>query len=94
MTGWTKIIWRDAYSEGALEAMERLGTVPREEIEIDTRFMDGAEIAAAIANDSNGRDSENFREGGDIVILEPEEFAGTYKVSVDYEPHFYAYKHA
>lgn len=87
----TKIIWREWYNEAACAAMEKMGTLPRNESEIDTRWMDGEEVAAEIAKQEYSRDFEAFREGGDIVILEPEEFAGKYEVGVEYAPNFYAH---
>lgn len=85
------IVWREWYNEPAVKKMEEMGTLPRYETEVDTRFMDGDEVAAALAEDAYRHDSEQFREGGELVIMEPEEFAGTYDVSVDYEPVFNAY---
>lgn len=94
MTEKTTIVWREYYNEASIKKLEEMGTLPRNETDIDTRLMDGEEVAAAIAEAENKRDFECFREGGDIVILEPEEFAGTYEVQVEYEPYFSAYERA
>ena len=92
MADLTTIVWREWYNDAAVENMTEMGTLPRYETDIDTRYMDGDGIAAEIAEKQNIQDSESFREGGEIVILEPEEFAGTYEISVEYEPRFTAYK--
>ena len=92
MTELTTIVWREWFDEDAVKKLTEMGTLPRNEADIDTRYMDGDSIAAEIAEKANQQDSENFREGGELVILEPEEFAGTYEISTKYEPRFYAYK--
>ena len=86
----TKIVWREWFNEAAVAALTKMKTLPRNESMIDTRWMDGEEIAAEIAKEENEQDGEAFRESGEIVILEPTEFAGTYDVSVEYEPVFSA----
>lgn len=88
----TKIVWRDWYSEGAIATMTAMKTLPREETEIDARFMDGEDVAADLVRLANENEGECYREGGKITILEPAEFAGNYDVAVDYEPSFSAYK--
>lgn len=88
----TKVIWREWYNAPAVKVMTEMGTLPRYETVIDTRLEDGEGVATLIAKAANDHESESFREGGEIVILEPEEFAGTYEVTVEYEPTFYANK--
>ena len=85
-----KIVWRDCYNEAALAAIEKHGTLDREEIELEGCLMDGEEAAAMIAEKVNEHDFERFRDGGHLVILEPAEFAGTYSISVDWQPIFHA----
>ena len=92
MTELTTIVWREWFDEDAVKKLTEMGTLPRNEADIDTRYMDGDSIAAEIAEKANQQDSENFREGGELVILEPEEFADPYEISTKYEPRFYAYK--
>lgn len=87
----TKVVWREWYNEGAVKKMEEMGTLPHYESFIDIRWMQGDDVAVAIAEDTYAHDAEQFREGGEIVILEPAEFAGAYDISVDYEPRFSAY---
>jgi hypothetical protein len=55
-------------------------------------MTDGEDAARMIAEQCNNCDGEQFRVGGKIVIIEPEDMAGTYDISVDYEPTFYARK--
>jgi len=87
----TKVIWRDWFNAAAVAQMEAMKTLPREEIMIDCRSLTGNEVAAEIARKTNEQDSTSFREGGQIVIIDPKRFAGAYKICVDYEPTFYAY---
>lgn len=49
-------------------------------------YNEGADAAVEIARIENMRDPEAFRNGGEIVILEPPERAGTYDIEVNYEP--------
>lgn len=90
-----KVIWRERYNKVAVEAMTKRGTLPRNETEIDYEpselGFDGEDAAAVIAHIANQQDSECFHNGGELVILEPPEWAGTYDISVDYEPTFTAY---
>lgn len=88
----TKIVWREWYSDDALLQMEKMGTVPREEIEIDTYLCDGDDVAAAIAEKCHADDSECFRNGGEIVILDPAEFVGHYTITTEYEISFRAFE--
>ena len=90
MAELTTIVWREWFNEAAVKQLTEMGTLPRNEIDIDTSYMGGESVAAEIAEKANWQDSEWFRSGGEIVILEPEEFAGTYRIIVDYEPTFYA----
>jgi hypothetical protein len=46
------------------------------------------ELAERAYHDSG---SEAYREGGELVILEPPEITGTYKIVTDYEPTFTAF---
>lgn len=86
-----KIIWRDWYNEAGVAAMTKMGTLPRYDTEIDTHPLDcGENVAAEVARLANENDCESFREGGEIVILEPEQFRGVYHVAVYYEPIFSA----
>jgi hypothetical protein len=87
-----KVIWRDWYDDAAVAALTKLGTLPRNEAEVEAFMTDGEDAARMIAEQLNSFDGEQFREGGTIVILEPEDMAGTYEISVDYEPTFYATK--
>lgn len=87
----SKIVWREWFNEMAVKKLTEMGTLPRNEIEIDTRFSNGRDVAADIAKRCNEQDCEQFQKSGEyIVILEPEEFAGDYEIDVDYEPHFFA----
>lgn len=89
------VIWREWYNESAVEAMTKLGTLPRNETDVGYEpgefGFDGADAASEIAHQANREDPEAFRNGGEIVILEPPEWAGTYDIDVDYEPTFTAY---
>jgi hypothetical protein len=84
------IIWREWFNKAAVSEMEKMGTLPWNDVEIDVFGMDGEEVAAEVAEEVNERDCERFQESGKIVILEPPEFAGTYEISVEYRPSFYA----
>lgn len=87
------VIWREWYNEAAVKQLTAMGTLPRNEIEIDDFDMtDGDVVARLIAEDAYKHDPEYFREGGDLVIMEPAIIAGHYQISVDYEPVFSAYK--
>lgn len=92
MTKLTTIVWREWYNDVAVKQLTEMGTLPCYETDIDISYMDGDDVAAEIAEKQNSQDGECFLEGGEIVILEPEQFAGTYEVSVEYEPRFTAYK--
>jgi hypothetical protein len=84
------IVWREWYDAEAVDHLAKMGTLPRYETEVDTRFEDGEGVAALIAEDSSNHDGESFNESGRIVILEPSEFAGIYDIAVEYEPTFSA----
>lgn len=88
----TTIVWREWYDENAVRQLTDMGTLPRYETEIDARYMDCDDVAAEIAEKANRDDSERFRDGGMLVIIAPEEFAGDYDIAVDWEPRFTAYK--
>lgn len=88
----TTIIWREWYDDNAVRQLTKMGTLPRYETEIDTRYMDGDDVAAKVAEKASRYDSESFRDGGVLVLLEPEEFAGDYEITVEWEPCFTAYK--
>lgn len=89
------VIWREWCNESDVEAMTKMGTLPRNETQInlepDPRYNEGADAAEEIARLVYWQDPEAFRNGGKIVILEPPEWAGTYDIEVDYEPTFTAY---
>ena len=87
-----KVVWRDWYDDAVVAHLMKMGTLPRNEDEVETFMTDGEDAARMIAEQCNNHDGEQFREGGKIVILEPEDMAGTYDISVDYEPTFYARK--
>lgn len=86
------IVWREWFNADAVERLKVIGALPRNETEIDERFLDGEAVAEAVAEQANKEDFEQFVTGGRIVILEPEEFAGTYEISTEYEPVFYAHR--
>lgn len=86
------VVWREWFSDAAVLKLIELKTLPREEIKLDVRGMDGDEVAAEIAKCEHANGSEMFRESTRITILEPKEFAGDYHISVDYEPTFFAYQ--
>lgn len=88
----TTVVWREWYNAASVEQLTKMGTLPRNEIELDTRWMDGEEVAKAIAEEAYRNDFESFREGGEIVIVEPEQFAGTYRIVTEYVPEFSAYE--
>lgn len=87
-----KVIWRDWYRPEDVTVLTKMGTLPRNEAKVAAFMMDGEDAAREIAKQCNNCDGEQFREGGRIVIVEPEEMAGTYDISVDYEPSFFARK--
>jgi len=80
----TRIVWHEWPNNAAMADGNQ------HEIEIDTTYMDGGDIACVIAKCSNVDEPECFRDGGEVVITEPENLAGTYDIFVDYEPTFYA----
>ena len=87
------VIWRKWYNESAVKKLTEMGTLPRNEIEIDDFDMDDGEaVARIIAEKANKDDSESFHDGGELTIVEPVAIAGNYEISVDYEPVFYASK--
>lgn len=92
MSNLTKVVWREWFNAPTVAKLTEMGALPREEVELDTKFEDGPGVAALIAKDATDHGSEAFREETEIVIIEPEEFAGTYKICVDYEPTFTAYE--
>lgn len=85
-----QIVWREWYNAPAVAQMEAMGTLPKETIDIDCRYLTKDEVAAEIARRINLEDSESFARGGEIVIISPEEFAGTYSIDVDWTPSFSA----
>ena len=89
----TTVVWREWFNEAAIKKMTEMGTLPREETELVIDDLDeGSDIAAVIARNANRSDFEAFQNGGKIVILEPEYIAGTYDISVEFEPCFSAYE--
>lgn len=86
------VVWREYFDDAAVKRLTEMGTLPRYESEIaDEQFDSGEDVAAELARECNREDSTQFASGGDIVILEPECYAGRYNVLVDYEPSFSAY---
>jgi hypothetical protein len=67
----------------------------KEENEIELKGVEGLSgrlIAQTLAERAyNDSGSETYREGGELVILEPPEITGTYKIVTDYEPTFTAF---
>lgn len=51
----------------------------------------GEHVASEIAETENEKDFENFRSDTTIVILSPEDIAGTYRIAVDMVLSFSAY---
>lgn len=91
MSNLTKVVWREYFEPIHVAALMHAGTLPRDEVMLDTRGDDGRDVAAAIAEHETSNGSELFRESGTkITIVEPEEFAGDYVVTVDYTPDFSA----
>ena len=84
------IIWREWFNESAVEQLTKMGTLPREETEIDTLYLSREEIAEAVIEKAYREDYTSFQHGGEIVIIEPKEYAGTYNVEVEFEPRFFA----
>jgi hypothetical protein len=92
MTALTRVVWREWFNAPAVARMTEMRTLPREEVELNLALIrDGADLAEAIAEDATQDGSELFRSETEIVILEPAEFAGTYRVCVDYEPTYTAF---
>lgn len=88
-----KIVWRKWFDARDVETLTKMGMLPREVVEINVLPSDdGEDVARTIAEQCNSIDGEQFRTGGRITILEPSEFSGSYDISVDYEPVFYARK--
>lgn len=93
MSNLTKVVWREWLENAtAVAQLTKMGTLPRNESELDVRFKDGTGVAELIAKDATSHGSESFQSETEIVILDPAEFAGTYNVCVDYEPVFTAYE--
>jgi hypothetical protein len=87
------VVWREWFNDAAVKQLEAMGTLPRNEIEIDDfEADDGQAVACTIAEQAHQEDSECFREGGKIVIVEPAPIAGTYDICVDYDPSFSAFR--
>ena len=94
MTEKIKVVWREWYNENAVKQLTEMGTLPRDETEIDAPFdwEDGEDVARDLATTEYQNGSELFREAGaQIVILEPEKYAGTYEIDIEYVPNFLAY---
>ena len=90
----TTVVWREWFSPEAVKYLTEIGTLSREVDEVELGpGDDGASVAEAIVEAvHNDGDDEWFREGGRIVILEPPELAGTYRIHVDYDPTYTAYR--
>ncbi|MBO4228060.1 hypothetical protein [Bradyrhizobium neotropicale] len=85
------VVWREWFNEAAIKQMTEMGTLPRNETEVSVGSHDnGEDVAALVAEDVAKEDSEAFRDGGTIVILEPEDFAGEYDIEVEYTPTYFA----
>lgn len=87
----TKIVWREWFNAAAVAQLIAMDSLPRNETTFDCRLLNGDEVAAAVARLQNKQDGEAFRDGGMLTISEPAEFAGDYRIVVDYEPTFFAY---
>lgn len=86
-----QIVWREYFNEAAVKQLTDMGTLPRNVFEIeDIEAVDGEEIAAAIAQEAYDNDPSSFTEGGDIVIVDPPEFAGKYYVEPEFRATFWA----
>lgn len=88
----TTIVWREWFNEAAVKQLTAMGTLPREEMDLDCDHLDGEDIAALIGEQCNKEHGSMFTDTTEIVILEPEKFAGTYRVHVEYEPSYSAYR--
>jgi hypothetical protein len=87
----TTIVWREWFNEAAVKQLTEMGTLPRNEINLEYYDnYEGEHIAEMIAQACNKEDVTAFTEPTEIVILEPEKFAGTYEVYVDFEPRYTA----
>ncbi|SDP39331.1 hypothetical protein SAMN04488061_2831 [Filomicrobium insigne] len=88
------VVWREWFDDEAVAELTAMGTLPRDETEISDYGYDGADTAAEVARTVHEQDSECFVNGGKIVILEPERYAGIFHVHVDFEPSFSATRDA
>jgi hypothetical protein len=84
------VIWRPYFDDYAIGKMTEMGTLPRNETVIDSCYDNGPDVAAEVARVDHSFDSDSFTKGGDIVILEPAQFAGRYAITTDWEPTFSA----
>ena len=83
-----KIVWREHYRPDVVRELQNMGTLPRNEIELDLGdYEDGADVVERILN-INLNDGNVAETGDKIAIIEPEKYAGTYEVAVDYDPVF------
>ena len=84
----TKIVWHDWFPPGSNAIV-----TPYNETEVDTTGdWDSEDVAASLAKVVNAGDCDAFNRGGKLVIVGPEEYAGVYDITVDYEPVFFAEK--
>ena len=44
----TKFVWREWFNADAVKKLTEMGTLPRNETEIDARWMTGEEVAAKV----------------------------------------------
>lgn len=85
------IIWRPYFDDAAVANLTEIGTLPRNETIIeDYDYDSGEDVAAEVARVEHNFCSDIFVNGGDMVILEPENYAGRYDIFVDWEPTFSA----
>jgi hypothetical protein len=87
-----RIVWREWFSEEDVAELTSRGTLPRNETILDYAPVHGADAASMVAEHETACGSEMFRKDTQITITEPPEFAGSYSVSVEYNPTFYASK--
>ena len=88
----TKIVWREYFSDDAVRQLTEMGTLPRYETAVYVcDITTGDDVATRLAELAHEQDNECFQADGEkLVILEPEEFAGTYEVLVYWEASFSA----
>jgi len=92
-----KIVWTHWRRPKEIAAMKAAGTLPTEEFEVvdhiasylaSTKYG-GRQIVEFIVQSARDKNEDAFRDGGKIVILEPEAFADAYEISVSWKPTFF-----